>query len=241
MVKVKLAGIPILMNNRFGELETLCRDYMTDEEPLISLSVTQADIDEERSKQADIFTDGYLETVCLYRKMALELLKFDIFLMHASVLDVDGEGYAFLAHSGTGKTTQTRLWQEYFGSKARVINGDKPLICVTPQGDGWKFVACGTPWCGKEGMGCNASVPLKALFLLDRATEPTCEPADQEFSVDRLFHQLLMPDHPEQMMLLLDMVDRLVQTVPCYHLRCDMTERSVLAAYHAANHTDVFA
>ena len=231
MVRVQLAGIPIQMNNRFPELEWLCREYVTDEVPKIVLSVTQEEIEEERSKQADIFTDGYLETICLYRKLALEMLKCDVFLMHASVIEVDGEGYAFLAHSGTGKTTQTRLWLEYFGARARVINGDKPLIRVMPDGT---FVAYGTPWCGKEGMGCNASVPLKALFLLERSTVPTCEPADQEFSIDRLFHQLLMPEDPEQMMQLLDMVDKLVETVPCYRLRCDMTDASVVTAFNAS-------
>ena len=231
MVRIKLADIPIQMNNRFPELEWLCREYVTDEVPKIVLSVTQEEIEEERSKQADIFTDGYLETICLYRKLALEMLKCDVFLMHASVIEVDGEGYAFLAHSGTGKTTQTRLWLEYFGARARVINGDKPLIRVMPDGT---FVAYGTPWCGKEGMGCNASVPLKALFLLERSTVPTCEPADQEFSIDRLFHQLLMPEDPEQMMQLLDMVDKLVETVPCYRLRCDMTDASVVTAFNAS-------
>ena len=55
------------MNNRFPELEWLCRDYMTDEVPLITLAVTQEEIEEERAKQADIFTDGYLESVCLFR------------------------------------------------------------------------------------------------------------------------------------------------------------------------------
>jgi hypothetical protein len=219
------------MNNRFPELEWLCRDYMTDEVPLITLAVTQEEIEEERAKQADIFTDGYLETVCLYRKLALEMLNHNVFLMHASVIEVDGEGYAFLAHSGTGKTTQTRLWLEHFGSRARVINGDKPLIRMMPDGT---FVAYGTPWCGKEGMGCNASVPLKALFLLERSTVPTCEPADQEYSIDHLFHQLLMPENPEQMMLLLDMVDKSVETIPSYRLRCDMTFDSVVAAYNAA-------
>ena len=233
MVRARLAGIPVQMNNRFPELEWLCRDYVTDEDPLITLSVTQAEIEEERAKQADIFTDGYLETICLYRKLALEMLNHNVFLMHASVIEVDGEGYAFLAHSGTGKTTQTRLWLEHFGARARVINGDKPLIRVMPDGT---FVAYGTPWCGKEGMGCNASVPLKALFLLERSTVPICEPADQEYAVDRLFHQLLMPEKPEQVMLLLDMVDKLVETVPCYRLRCDMTGHSVVAAYDAAKH-----
>lgn len=234
MVKVKLAGIPILMNNRFPELEWLCRDYLTDEAPLITLAVTQEEIEEERTKQAGIFSGGYLETICLYRKLALEILHHDVFLMHASVIEVDGEGYAFLAHSGTGKTTQTRLWLEHFGDRARVINGDKPLIRVAEKGNGWQFIAYGTPWCGKEGMGCHASIPLKALFLLERSTMPTCEPAQQEYSIDRLFHQLLMPEKPEQVMLLLDMVDKLVETVPCYRLRCDMTDHSVQAAYTAA-------
>lgn len=235
MANIELAGIPIRMEHRFSDLAQLCRDYVTHEEPVITLSVTQAEIEAERAKQADVFTDGYLETICLYRKLALEVLKYDVFLMHASVLEVDGEGYAFLAHSGTGKTTQTRLWLEQFGDRSRVINGDKPLIRVVPDGDGWKFVAYGTPWCGKEGMGCKASVPLKALFFLERATVPTCEPADQEYAVDRLFHQLLMPEDPEKMMLLLDLADRLVETVPCYRLCCDMTEVSVMVAYDAAS------
>ena len=231
MVNVKLAGIPVCFENRYPDLEILCRGYETDEPAKITLSVTQAEIEQERSGQIYEFTDGYLETVCLYRKLALEILQHGVFIMHASIIDVDGEGYGFLAHSGTGKTTQTRLWLEHFGSRARVINGDKPLIRVMPDGT---FVAYGTPWCGKEGMGCNASVLLKALFLLERATVPTCEPADQEYSIDRLFHQLLMPKKPEQMMQLLDMVDKLVESVPCYRLRCDMTETSVLAAYEAA-------
>ena len=230
MVRARLAGIPVQMNNRFPELEWLCRDYVTDEDPLITLAVTQEEIEEERAKQADIFSDGYLETVCLYRKLALEMLQYDIFIMHASVIEVDGEGYAFLAHSGTGKTTQTRLWLKHFGPRARVINGDKPLIRVMPDGT---FVAYGTPWCGKEGMGCNASAPLKAMFLLERATVPACEPAEQEYSIDRLFHQLLMPEKPEQVMRLLDLVDRLVETVPCYRLQCDMTVNSVVVAYGA--------
>ena len=234
MVRIQLAEIPVQMNNRFPDLETLCRGYETEEDPAFTLSVTREEIEAERAMQADIFSDGYLETVCLYRKLALEMLRQNVFLMHASVLDVDGEGYAFLAHSGTGKTTQTRLWLEHFGSRARVINGDKPLIRVEEKEDGWQFIAYGTPWCGKEGMGCNGSVPLKALFLLERSIVPSCEPASQEYTIDRLFHQMLMPENPDLMMTLLDMADRLVETVPAYILRCDMTNASVLAAYHAS-------
>ena len=234
MVNIKLADISIRMENRYPELEILCRGYETEEAPLLTLSVTQAEIEEERTRQAEIFTDGYLETVCLYRKLALEILRYGVFLLHAAVIDVDHAGYGFLAHSGTGKTTQTRLWLEHFGSRARIINGDKPLVRAVPRGEGWEFVAYGTPWCGKEGWGCNAGVPLKALFLLERSTVPSCVPASQEESIDGLFHQLLLPQRADQMEALLSLTDRLVETVPCYRLRCDMTEASVLAAYHGA-------
>lgn len=235
MVNIKIADIPIQLDNQYPDLESLCRGYETAEPARMYLRVTQEEIEQERSSQTYDFSNGYLETVCLYRKMALEMLQHDVFILHASVMEVDGQGYAFLAPSGTGKTTQTRLWLKHFADRARVINGDKPMIRVVPHGDSWQFVAYGTPWCGKENMGCNASVPLKALFLLERSVVPSCEPASQEYCVDRIFHQLLMPRQPEQMERLLAMADHLVETVPSFVLRCDMTENSVIAAFEAAN------
>ena len=150
-------------------------------------------------------------------------------MRHGSVVALDGEGYAFLAPSGVGKTTQTRLWQAHFGSRLRVINGDKPLIRMEPVG----FRAYGTPWRGKENMGCNASVPLKALFFLNRSDTPSVVPADHGQMVDRLFRQLLLPKEAGRMIRLLTMAEKLVSTLPFYVLNCDMTENSVLCAYEA--------
>ena len=67
MVHVKLAGIPVCFQNRYPDLEFLCREYGTDDAPVITLSVTQAEIEAERAKRAGLFSDGYRETVCLYR------------------------------------------------------------------------------------------------------------------------------------------------------------------------------
>ena len=233
MVNIKLAGILVQMNNQFSDLEILCQEYLTEEQPKLFLSVSRKELETERSMQDDIFSDGYLETVCMYRKLALEALAYQVFVFHASVIEVDGEGYAFLAPSGTGKTTQTRLWLEHFGNRARVINGDKPLIRMVKKEDSVEFHAYGTPWRGKEGMGCNACVPLKAFFFVERALQPECIPASQEKSVDSIFRQLLLPEDINQMEQLLEMVDCLVETVPGYILRCNMKEESVKAAYDA--------
>ena len=233
MIKILLAGIPVQFDNRFPELAGLCRGFETDLPPALSIQVSDKELEEERSKQADGFSDGYLETVCCYRKAALALLDRDIFVMHGSVVELDGAGYAFLAPSGVGKTTQTRLWQQHFGKRLQVINGDKPLIRMEPAGQSVSFRAYGTPWRGKEGLGCNSSVPLKALFFLNRSSVPSVVSASQAQTVDRLFRQLLMPKEPERMLRLLDMADKLVSTVPFYILGCDMTEASVQCAYQA--------
>lgn len=234
MVNILLAGIPVEFDNQFPELAGLCRGFETDLPPALSIRVSDEELAEERQKQTETFSDGYLETVCCYRKAATALLDWDVFVMHGSVVELDGEGYAFLAPSGVGKTTQTRLWQRHFGPRLRVINGDKPLIRMVRDGETVRFDAWGTPWRGKEGMGCNASVPLKAVFFLNRSNTPSAAPADPAQLVEPLFRQLLMPKDSEQMLRLLDMADRLVSTVSFYMLNCDMTEQSVLCAYQAA-------
>lgn len=230
MVKILLAGIPVQFDNRYPDLEHLCRGFETELPPELTIAVSDAELAEERGKQGEVFSDGYLETVCCYRKAANRLLDKDVFVMHGSVVELDGEGYAFLAPSGVGKTTQTRLWQQHFGERLRVINGDKPLIRMESGG----FCAYGTPWRGKENLGCNASVPLRAIFFLNRSDTPSAVPAGHEQVVERLFRQLLLPKEADRMVRLLDMADRLVSTLPFYMLNCDMTERSVLCAYQAA-------
>ena len=235
MVRIQLAEIPVQMNNRFPDLQRFCRGYETMQKPLITISVSPEELEQERKAQDGHFSDGYLETVCMYRKLSLEMLQYNVFLLHASVIEVDGAGYGFLAPSGTGKTTQVRLWLEHFGERAKVINGDKPLIKMVPQGGHFTFLAYGAPWQGKEGMGCNDSVPLKVLFLLERAEAPSCVPASQAECIDRIFRQMLMPGRMDQMERLLNMADRLLETVPCYILRCNMKKESVLEACRAAN------
>ena len=209
MVNILLAGTAVGFQNRYPDLEWMCRGYESALPPELTIRVTQEELEEERKKQEEAFSDGYLETVCCYRKAANRLLSRDTFV------------------------PQTRLWQRYFGKALRVINGDKPLIRMETQADAPIFRAYGTPWQGKEGMGCNASVPLKALFFLEKSKSPSVAPAEEGQTVDRLFRQMLMPKEAEGMRRLLAMADALVCRVPAYILRCDMSENSVLCAYQA--------
>lgn len=70
---------------------------------------------------------SYLETLAVYRKIVTRLVFSDILLIHGSAIAVDGKAYLFTAPSGTGKSTHTRMWREYFKDRAVMVNDDKPL------------------------------------------------------------------------------------------------------------------
>ena len=66
-------------------------------------------------------------------------------LMHASVARQGGYGYAFIAKSGTGKSTQVSNWLKYIPG-CDMMNDDNPVVRVVDEG------CCieGRPWRGKS-------------------------------------------------------------------------------------------
>ena len=136
--KYKIADKVVEVTSIYDEVHAYCSDYQTDDQADYSVTTTQADIDYEREKSAredEIngiptrqFSDSYLEELAVYRKIAEKMLDYDTILFHGSVVAVGGVGYLFTAKSGTGKSTHTRLWREYFGDRAVMVNDDKPLF-----------------------------------------------------------------------------------------------------------------
>ena len=84
MFVIKLAGIRIRIENRFPFIERQCRDYLCEgEDAAFSVSVTPDEILEEQ-KHGE-FSDGYCESICVYRHICEILPSYNIFLMHSSV------------------------------------------------------------------------------------------------------------------------------------------------------------
>ena len=107
---IKVAELNVLINTRFDRLLAICKDYVVDTDDYdISVSVSDADIMRERDISEGEFSDAYLESVCMYRNLCLQLPKYGAFLLHASCIEVDGVAYAFSAPSGTGKSTHTGI------------------------------------------------------------------------------------------------------------------------------------
>ena len=97
------------------------------------------------------------------------------------------------------------------------------------------FLAYGTPYCGKESWGQNASVPLRAVCFIERCEsgEPDClkRLEDDGEIINRMMNQILLPKDPVLAVRQLDLLDKLVTCVPFYVLRCTPTRAAFDAAF----------
>ena len=237
--QVLISGICVKIESLFDATRTFCKDYLCEGTPAFTVVITQDDIDFEREKseQEDIlegipvrkFSDEYLETLAVYRKICTELLNRDTLLFHGSVIAVDGEGYLFTAKSGTGKSTHTALWRREFGDRAEMINDDKPLLKFTSDG----ILACGTPWNGKHRLGCNKMVPLKAICILERDAQNHIERISGQKALPMLMQQSFRTGTPAGMMLLLDLLEQIMDQTKIYRLGCNMDPEAAIVSYNA--------
>ena len=235
--KYKMADKVIEVTSIHKKVHDYCRGYESDETPDFSVSITQADIDFEAQREIICAeregrkplecSDDYREELAVYRKIAEKMPDYDTVLFHGSVIAVDGQGFLFTAKSGTGKSTHTRLWREYFGEKAVMVNDDKPLLRITDSG----VIAYGTPYNGKHRLGCNMSVPLKAVCILTRGEKNSIIPIGKAEAYAMLLQQIYRPQDPLQMAKTLKLADRLAENTKLYRLACNMDIEAAEVAY----------
>ena len=228
----------------YDSVHQLCAAYKADKDMMsapvdLTVQIRPSDIDFEREKSARekelegqtnyTPTDAYLETLAVYRKIAEKMPDYDTILMHGSCISVDGSAYLFTAKSGTGKSTHTKLWRELLGSRAVMVNDDKPLIRITRDG----VIVYGTPWNGKHRLGENIAVPLKAICILKRAEENTIYPISAIEAYPMLLQQVYRPLDAAAMQKTLKLIDGMTQHVSFWELGCNMSLEAAQTAYQA--------
>lgn len=226
----ELAGLRVLIKNQYEYTNRFCKDYLSeDQDSPVDLTavVTQEEFDEEKEQSLN-FSDGYIENICLYRSICLQMPLFGRILMHSSILEYEGKAYAFLGRSGTGKSTHTKLWLKNIPN-TKVVNGDKPILAYTQD----KFIAFGTPWQGKEGWGTKTRAPLCGLCFLEQAKENSIIRLTNKEVTSRLFTQLLIPHTEDGAVATLELADKLIEKTPAYLLRCDISEGAVQKSFEA--------
>ncbi len=83
----ELAGLRVNVKNRCRYTSEFCKEYLSEDQD------SSADFEAETTKEefyaekeaSPGFSDGYIENICLYRKICLKMPEYDRFLLHSAV------------------------------------------------------------------------------------------------------------------------------------------------------------
>ncbi len=168
---------------------------------------------------------------------ARKILDYNGIVLHSSSVVVDGKAYLFSAPSGTGKSTHTKLWLEKFGDKAFILNDDKPAIRILDDG----IYAYGTPWCGSSNISTNAKAKLQGICFLKRDESNWIKRMDIKEASIRMLHGCAIPLKLNNIEVLqeIDIINKLIRTIPIYEMGCTPTEQAVDVAYNIMSEENI--
>lgn len=159
------------------------------------------------------YGDGVDSLIQCLRSLPMReiFIRHHILFFHASQIVLGDTGILFAAASGTGKTTQSKLWERYGG--ARIVCNDRTLVC-----DGMTY---GYLYDGAEPVYSTERNRLGALVLLAQAPENTVVRLRPAQALKYLLMQQLVCDWDLQgrEMVLSDLLG-VVDKIPVYLLRC---------------------
>jgi hypothetical protein len=157
------------------------------------------------------------ESRYLMNMLCLEslLLRHGGLILHAAFIRWQGQGILFSAPSGTGKSTQAQLWEQYMG--AEILNGDRAAI----RNRNGIWTAYGLPYAGTSHIYRNTSAPIRAIVILRQAPQNRIRPLPVSEALRALLPEFTAHRwDPSFMEKMLDMLSQLLQHVPAYCLEC---------------------
>lgn len=150
-------------------------------------------------------------------------------LIHASLVRHAGIGYAFIAKSGTGKSTQTSNWLKMIPD-CDLMNDDNPVLRVIEG----KPVIYGSPWSGKTPCYRQVKAPLGAITKIVRDSENHVETLNPIIGFSELLSScsVMKWDKPTYHGIC-DTVTSVIECTPVYNLYCTADPISAKVCYEA--------
>lgn len=198
----------------------------------IVVEVTQEKIEKIREKVGFKLSKFSCASAIVLEEIADLLVSRNSFLLHSATFEVDGQGIAFSARSGTGKTTHMLNWQKYLGEKLTVINGDKPIIRFFDDEPETPY-AYGTPWNGKERFGNDSRTVLRHICFIERDETNFVTTLDKSEAIIRIMKQVYIPKDPIASAKTLSLVHKLLSSCKLWVIHCNMDIKSAEIAYKA--------
>lgn len=141
----------------------------------------------------------------------------DTIKIHASVIQKEQKALLFLGKSGTGKSTHSRLWQEFVPG-CSLLNDDEPIVRMLKDGSVRVY---GSPWSGKTPCYKNESAEVAAFVHLYQSPENKLTRLNTLDSFKSIYisTSILRSDSMNKNCVL-DTVSAVLQRVPVYRLDC---------------------
>lgn len=150
-------------------------------------------------------------------------------LIHASLVRQNGYGYAFIAKSGTGKSTQVSNWLRYIPG-CDLMNDDNPIIRII---DGEAYIY-GSPWSGKTPCYRNVKARLGAITRIARDSTNRVERMKPiEAFASFLPSCSTMKWDKDVFNNICDIVTALVETTGIFTLHCLPNKESAIVCHEA--------
>lgn len=176
---------------------------------------------------------GTAESRCFGLNNALMIVfsfagcRYRTLLIHASLVRNNGYGYAFIAKSGTGKSTQVSRWLRHIPG-CDLMNDDNPIIRIKDDG----VFVYGSPWSGKTPCYRNVKARLGAVTRIERAKTNSIE----KLSPAQAFASLLpscstMKWSKDIFNSVCNNISAIIETTGMYTLHCLPDENSALLCH----------
>lgn len=225
------ADFKVKIESKYIEEIKRMNDYISSDTSDFLVEISEDDVIYEQENSDKEHTKKYLEFISCLRKISEQFPLHNAFVLHSACFDVDGEGVVFAAHSGTGKTTHMLLWQKLLGDKMTVVNGDKPIVRFFDDEPNVPY-AYGTPWNGKERLGCNMRTPVKHICFIERSETNYVEKMQPSDIIDLIFNQVYMPKDPMAVVNTMQLINRFINCCSIWKIHCNMDISAAEVAYN---------
>ncbi len=159
--------------------------------------------------------EGYFLTYILRTAFGIASAYHKTLKIHASVIKKDGKALVFLGKSGTGKSTHSRLWQEFVPG-CTLLNDDEPLVRLTDDGLVWVY---GAPWSGSTPCYLNEKAEVAAFVQLKQSPENELRPLKAVEAFKVLFQSAsVLRSAPQHRDCIISLIYEILEKVPFYRL-----------------------
>mgnify|MGYP001776637082 FL=1 len=218
-IRVCLADICLDYALRYPETKKYFEKYICAEPSETAddlLAVTDELWERHKNVAESSISEAYTEFYALLGTTSRALLKYGKCLFHGVAFLWHDRAWIITAPSGTGKTTQLRLWQKLFGVEIEVINGDKPVMECREDDSVWIYPS---PWNGKENLSGTKSGRLAGIIYLEQADHNEVSRMDIRSSILPIYRQFLYyGDYEEEIREVGHMLDTVLRNIPVWKL-----------------------